>query len=184
MRNLQLISLAALVAIIFSGCGSVSSIVPTKPHTLAELTAYDKVIVMDLEDGTKSREPGKVKIASRNFADRIALQISTTKAFNNIDREQTQGKAIAIEGTITKYEEGNAIIRLLLGCIAGGSYFDADVIFKDNESGTQIATLKVGKCSWVLGGAIASGQTVETFMDEAAKKIAAELAKIKNPKQK
>lgn len=183
MKNLALISLVAVIVFV-SGCGSVSGIMPTKPHTLLELAAYDKVIVMDFNNGTDNKQPEKVQMAGNTFADGIAIQIKTAKLFNYVSREQAQGKAVVIGGTITKYEEGNSAMRFLVGFGAGSSYFDADVTFKDNETSEQLATLKIDKNSWVLGGGIASTQTVETFMDEAAKKVTQELDKIKAPKQK
>jgi len=73
---------------------------------------------------------------------------------------------------ITRFVEGNAALRFLVGMGAGSSYFDAT----DGASGSSIATLSADKNSWGLGGSLAAGQTVYTFMDEAAKKTAKEVA--------
>jgi hypothetical protein len=182
MKSLLGIVLAAFVVTV-SGCGSVTGISPTKSHTLSEFSGYTKVIVADFNNGSTCQEPEKVKVACKNFSDRIATQLKTDKTFEDVSREQTPGKAITISGTITRYEEGNAAMRLLVGCGAGSSYFDADVVFKDSESGNEIATLKVDKNSWGLGGGIAAGQTVEGYMDEAAKKLSKELKDIKGGKK-
>jgi hypothetical protein len=42
-----------------------------------------------------------------------------------------------------------------------------------------LGTVSIDKNSWALGGAIASAQSVETFMQGAAKKIATELESAK-----
>ncbi len=55
---------------------------------------------------------------------------------------------------------------------AGSSYFDALVRVNDGGNGQNISTLKADKNSWGLGGSIAAGQTVETFMNAAAKTTA------------
>lgn len=144
-----LLTILVVIIVYISGCGSVSGIIPTKPHTLPELSAYDKIIVMDFNDSTKYKEPEKVKIAGRTFADLIALQIKNTKLFSEVSREKIPGKAIIVGGTITRYEEGSTAGRLLVGFGAGSSYFDAAVVFKDTETGEEIATLKVDKNSWV-----------------------------------
>jgi hypothetical protein len=136
---------------------------------------------MDFNDGTKSKEPEKVKSACKDFADKIAGQIIHTGAFTTVNRAQTADKAIALTGTITKYEESSILGRVTI--VAGGSsYFCADVVFKDNDSGNELATLKVSKNSCAVGGSIASIQTVDGFMNEAADKVAKELANIRKQK--
>ena len=68
-------------------------------------------------------------------------------------------------------------MRMLIGLGAGSSYFDANVRFTANESGELLGQMKVDKNSWALGGGMASGQTVDTYMRAAAKKIASEIIK-------
>jgi hypothetical protein len=63
---------------------------------------------------------------------------------------------------------------------AGSSYFDAILRCKDADSGQQIGEIVVDKNSWALGGGLAAGQTVQGFMEGAAKKAAAQLAEAKN----
>ncbi len=83
---------------------------------------------------------------------------------------------LVVGGEITRFVEGNAALRFLVGMGAGSSYFDATVRATDGASGSSIATLSADKNSWGLGGSLAAGQTVYTFMDEAAKKTAKEVA--------
>jgi Domain of unknown function (DUF4410) len=80
-----------------------------------------------------------------------------------------------VSGHITRLTEGNATLRLLIGMGAGSSYFDASTDLADAESGTDLGQVATDRNSWVLGGGIAAGQTVQTFMEGAADKIAADL---------
>ncbi len=76
---------------------------------------------------------------------------------------------------ITRLKKGSAAARLLIGFGAGSSYFDATVRVRDGASGADYGTIMVDKNSWALGGGLASAQSVESFMEGAAKKVAGEL---------
>ncbi len=86
------------------------------------------------------------------------------------------GSTLVVSGVITRFVEGNAALRLLVGMGAGSSYFDADIQVTDGGTNTSVTSLHADKNSWGLGGGIAASQTVDTFMKEAAKKTAAEVA--------
>jgi hypothetical protein len=77
---------------------------------------------------------------------------------------------------ITRFVEGNAALRLLVGMGAGSSYFDANIQVTDGGNNASVTSLHADKNSWGLGGGIAASQTVDTFMNEAAKKTAAEVS--------
>lgn len=85
---------------------------------------------------------------------------------------------LVIDGVITRFEEGNAALRYLIGMGAGSSYFDATTRFRDG-TGAVVGETKTDKNSWVLGGALAATQTPETYMTGAAKKIADEVEKMR-----
>ena len=93
---------------------------------------------------------------------------------------KTDANTLVIEGEVTRFVEGNAALRALVGLGAGSSYFDADVRFLDGANGKVVGTMKADKNSWVLGGGLAAGQTVETFMNGAAKKVGQESMKFSN----
>jgi opacity protein-like surface antigen len=176
----QVVTVLFILSVLgLTGCGSVSGIKPTGTHQLSELTQYDKIIVTGFTNAEKCKEPERAKLACANFADRISLEIEKKGIVNSVDRTPSTEKALLITGCLTRYEEGNAMARLLVGCGAGSSYLDVDIEFKDNVTQEQLATLKVDKNSWGLGGGIAAGQTIEAFMDEAAKKLAEQLMQIK-----
>jgi len=119
----------------------------------------------------------------KSFSDKIALSIANTGAFQNVERSMTEGKSILIDGDITRYEEGNPTMRLLIGFGAGSSYFDAIVNLKDAQTGEKIGDIVVDKNSWALGGGIAAAQDVNAHMQSAAETIAENLANAKQGKK-
>ena len=176
----------SLIALVFTGCGTVSNMESAGGAELFDASNYSRVTILDFVNSAPTESAkkekidehnAKVDIATRLFADKIASKIRAKGIFDEVLRGEVEGDAIVIEGAITRYEEGSALARLMIGLGAGSSYFDADVEFKSNLSGEDLAILKVDKNSWVLGGGLAAGQTVEGYMNEAAKKIAEELEK-------
>jgi hypothetical protein len=89
------------------------------------------------------------------------------------------GDAILIEGGITQHDEGNPVMRTLIGFGAGSSHFDAKVNFLDNRTKTVLGDIAVDQMSWALGGMMAGTQDVKSHMELSASKIAEELKKAK-----
>ena len=153
-----------------------------KPHV--DLSGYDKVVVLDFTDGTDTSKlkpeqvhPHSTMMANNLhiFSDLIAQKISETKAYSEVAREPVPGKALVVSGKVTRLVEGNGTLRLLVGFGAGSSYFDAMVQLTDAESGNVIASASTDNNSWALGGGLAATQTVQSFMDLSATRIAARL---------
>lgn len=170
------------------GCGTTSGLRAVDDSIDLDLSTYDRIVVLDFQDQTdKTRLKSdqremyeeKIGIAMRTFADLLASEIRGTNAYAEVSRETSAEPALLVTGAITRYQEGKAAMRFLIGMGAGSSYFDADVLFTDNLSQKQLAEVQVDKNSWALGGGLAAGQTVENFMKGAAKKIAKELAAAK-----
>jgi len=181
---------SALVA-----CGTTSDIKPTptaeavaspapKPAAAIDLSAYDKVIVLDFVDATdksklrpdEAREYSETMASATHvFPDLIAQKVRETGAFQEVVRGPSPGKALSISGRITRLSEGNASLRLWIGMGAGSSYFDATIDLSDGDSGARLGEVTTDKNSWVLGGVIAATQTVPSFMEGAAAKIAEQL---------
>jgi hypothetical protein len=194
MKNYLLIAALMLTSTLVA-CGTTSNIKPStnseavgtaaqKNGKVIDLSAYDKIVVLDFVDGTdKSKlKPDKARSQSdamatavRSFPDLIADKVRGTGAFQEVVRGPSPGKSLAITGTITRLAEGNASLRLWIGMGAGSSYFDATTDLADGESGASLGQLITDKNSWALGGALASAQTVQSFMEGAAEKIAAQL---------
>ena len=178
----------------FVGCGTVSKIESAGSDIPFDVSQYSSVTVLDFENSAPTKHAErekidehneKVEIAGRLFADKIAAELRLRNLFTDITRGPVEGNSLVIYGKITRYEEGSAAARLFIGLGAGSSYFDASVQFKDNLQESDLAVLKVDKNSWVLGGGLAAGQTVEGYMNEATKKIADQLEEklmeLKNP---
>jgi uncharacterized protein DUF4410 len=179
---------ALALAIALSGCGTISERRTADGKSKMDLKAFNKVLVRDFEDKASAQEEAakreekqaQLKRATRDFADMIASEIRKTGAFEGVSREGTEDPStLLIGGAITKYERGSSAARLWVGMGAGSSYLDALVEVRQGAAGTSLGSVLVNKNSWAGGGALAAGQTVEGFMEEAAKKIAEELQKAK-----
>lgn len=168
-----------------SACGTTSGI-KQQGEVVEEidLTKYDVIVIKSFDDGTKKNN--LPTYASDNFSDRISSAVRgkgvfkhvlSEEDFNPTDHETSH--VIALQGAITRYEEGNAALKFMIGFGAGSTYFDANIELFDILEGTSLGQIHVDKNSWALGGGLAAGQTVDQFMNEAAEKIATELSDAK-----
>lgn len=174
------ICLVFILTTTLTACGTMSTIEAPRSEAVepaVDFSAYDHVTVLDFDDAT--RDSDLPELAGRDFADQIALSVRDTGAYAEISRETVEGESLVVSGEVTRYAEGNAALRFMIGMGAGSSYFDAVVRFTDSETGEVLGELTVDRNSWVLGGGFAAGQTVEGFMDAAASRVAEELVKAK-----
>jgi hypothetical protein len=174
--------LIAALAIMLVGCGTTSKLKTSQSSSLQNIQKYREVSVLAFADKTNGKESGeKMREHGEHFADLIAVELGKTKAFDKVDRVETaQAGSLVISGDITRCVEGSSAARFWVGMGAGSSYFDAILRCRDADSGQQIGEIVVDKNSWALGGGLAAGQTVQSFMEGAAKKAAAQLAEAKN----
>jgi Domain of unknown function (DUF4410) len=175
-RKLLLLAIAG--SLILTACGTTTSLQDTHGAAITTLSRkFSKVMVQDFKTAVRDKE-GKAGAAEISFADRIATEIKKSGKFSNVGRNgKPDANTLVIDGTITKYEEGNPSLRFWIGMGAGSSFFEADVEFHDGKR-TSIGKIKVDKNSWALGGGLAAGQTPQTCMDGATEKVAAEAAKL------
>lgn len=168
-----LLPIAAGIAL--SSCGSVSDF---QPETTAPVgKQYHKVLVRDFAH-TVSDDDGTTPVAARKFSNEISYAIQRETPNVSVSRNGKPGPdTLVIGGEVTRYMEGNAALRAMVGMGAGSSYFDANVRFYDGGSGKSLGTIKVDKNSWAGGGLIAATQTVDSYMKEGAKKTAEASAK-------
>ena len=173
MKYIIYTSFAAITVICLVSCGSVTAVKPnsTVPGSVTTVgKTYSKVLVQDF---TPSADSGAEAATGAQFAAIIAGKVMSSKPTVSVSRTgKADANTLIIGGEITRFVEGNAALRLLIGMGAGSSYFDANVRLSDGVSGAAISSLKADKNSWGLGGSIAASQTVETFMNEAATKTA------------
>lgn len=179
---------AALLAasLLLASCGSVSGLTRESASAPARITDFDRVEVLDFSasddqqsgDAKKQAEHAtSLAGAQKAFADKIAEAITATGAFAEVSRQAGTGPALRVSGDISRYDEGNIVARGLTG-FAGQTHFDAKVTVADALSGKSLATLSVERNSWPLpvGASMSTLQTTNYFMNNAAKKIADELA--------
>jgi hypothetical protein len=176
--------LSAFVAI--AGCGSVSGLSHEQASAPARIADFSRVEVLDfsasdetpIEDAKKAGEHAQgLADAQKAFADKIAEEIRATGAFAEVARGPGPRPALRVSGDISRYDEGNIVARGLTG-FAGQTHFDARIDVADTDSGRSLATLSVDRNSWPLpvGASLSTLQTTNYFMNNAAKKIAQELA--------
>lgn len=182
-----------------ASCGTTSGIKPTaktsqqakaqKTEGLAlDLSKYDRVVVKDFEDQTQFKKKGykrerhdaRMKEIIVKFPDMIAAEAKAFTGFGEVVRNgEANEKTLIISGQVTKYKEGDAAMRLLVGFGAGSANFDANVELRDGGSNELLGIIKVDKNSWAPGGFFAALQDSEKFMEGAARKIGDQLWKLK-----
>lgn len=189
MRSIHLHVRSALCLVLIAllaGCGSVSGLTREKDSAPARIADFSRVEVLDFSAGDNApiADPKRAQAhaaslaeACKAFADKIAEAITASGAFAEVSRQAGSGPALRISGDITRYDEGNIVARGLTG-FAGQTHFDARVDVADSASGHSLATLTVDRNSWPLpvGASVSTLQTTNYFMNNAAKKIADELA--------
>ena len=171
-------SLLGIVPLLLASCGTTSSMKDAQGTTISTSTRkFSKATVLNFQSSVAGTD-GKVAAAQIYFADCIASETKKTGGFKSVTRgAKPDADTLVIDGTITRYAEGSAALRLMIGLGAGSSYFNAKVNFKDSQ-GKALGEVLVDKNSWVLGGALAATQTPQTYMEGAAKKIATEARKL------
>lgn len=184
MRRMVLVLCLISCASLAVGCGSTSSLKSQSGAKLVCDKQFDCVQVATFKSTiTKTDTPlTKIDWACGHFADLIVQELNATGAFRTVSRVEdvndVNDTSLIISGEITRYTEGDAFARFMIGFGAGSSYFDAIVRFADGVNREEIGLIKVDRNSWVLGGGYASGQTPEMYMAEAAKKIASETKRL------
>jgi hypothetical protein len=179
LPRLLVTSLLLTCAVMLSACGTTSGLKSAAgAGSITSTRTFSKVTVQDYSSAVARDSGGSAGVATRHFADLIASEIRRTGGFSTVGRNASaDGDTLVIDGTITRYAEGSAALRYLVGMGAGSSYFDATTRFKDG-AGNSLGQIITDKNSWGLGGGIAATQTPETFMVEASQKIAAEARKL------
>lgn len=181
MRNLILA--ASLLA---GGCGTLGKLDATAERR-REIADYGRVVVGEFvaNDRRKARDAAeaaeraeRIEAGRLAFAARIAEELREVGAFDEVLLGEGRGPALRIEGSIDRWEPGNLAARSLVGFV-GKSEFDASVVFRDLDTGAELGRLAVNRNSWPLPIATFTNvvQSVEFHMEQAARRIAHELAR-------
>jgi len=163
----------ALLICLLSSCGSIQTESPSGTSG-ASLGAgsFTRVVVKDFADAYPKGDAAITGRYAAKFADQIAAEIRRVKPGAVVTRNgAVSPSTLVVSGEVTRCEEGNAALRVMIGLGAGSCYFDARVRLTDG-SGKALSTVLVDKNSWGGGGLLAGSQTVDTFVAEGAKKAA------------
>lgn len=177
-----------LPILLLAGCGTLGRL-DVDASRRAQLASYERVVVGEFAPNDQRRTRDAEQRAKRDeaidtgrqaFAERIAEELRSVRAFVEV-HAGTDGvvpPALKISGSIDQWEPGNIAARTLVGFV-GKSEFEATVIFSDLARGTELGRLRVNRNSWPLpiGSASNVVQSVEFHMQQAARRIAHELAK-------
>lgn len=188
MTLISRIVLAATL-LLLAACGSLGHLEGKTTAKKAEIRDYDTVYVADFsandtrpakDDKESAQRAAEIEKGRLAFSDKIAEEIAQSKAFANVSRTAPPGKSLRVEGSVDLWEPGNVAARALTG-FAGKSEFNATVLVVDAGTGEELARLKVDRNSWPLpiGASTTIVQTVDFFKNQAAKRVADELAKAK-----
>ena len=169
-------------ALILAGCGSLGTLDASKKNK-AEIADYEHVVVGEFTaEGERIKaKPEEVEAGRQAFSAKIVEELRKLGAFETVEAgEPVHSPALRISGTVDQWQPGNVAARTLVGFV-GMSEFDATVVFSDAAGGEELGRLKVNRNSWPLpiGSASNVVQSVDFHMHQAAKRIAAELAKAK-----
>ncbi len=175
---MSLVAATALFSL--AGCGSTSGLQNQQGQAIASTRKFTKVTVKTFKLQLEDKEPEMNSEKSpAYFADRIAFEIKSKGRFGSVGRDtKPDANTLVIDGVITKYHEGNPMLRAFIGMGAGSAFFEADVYFRDSE-GKILGKIKADKNSWALGGGLAAAQNPIMFMNGAAVKIAEEAVKLR-----
>jgi uncharacterized protein DUF4410 len=177
LYSFKLAFAAVAASLILSSCGTTSSLQGAHGAALTSTRKFSKVTVQDFK--SSAPEVGEnINKAKAYFADRIATELKKGGKFSSVARNaKPDANTLLITGTITKYDEGSATKRMLLGMGFGMALLEANVEFRDSK-GLSIGTIKVDKNSWPLGGGLAAGQDPQDLMKGPAEKVAEEAGKL------
>ena len=179
------------LSLLLTGCGTLGKLDATSERK-REIADFRRVVVGEFvaNDERKARNDEQaakraeaIDVGRKAFSQKIAQELREIGAFDEVLEGEGAGPALKIEGSIDQWEPGNVAARSLVGFV-GKSEFDAIVVFRDLDSGTELGRLKVNRNSWPLpiGTFTNVVQSVEFHMGLAAKRIAHELAKAKGIK--
>lgn len=157
-----------------TSCGTVAPVKMTDSATnpaLAGGKTFQRVLIKDFRNLADTSNAA-ANAAGQALASKIQAEILRQRTSAIIARTgAADSQTLVVEGEIKRFVEGNAALRLFIGMGAGSSYFDAEIRLTDSK-GLPITRIVADKNSWGLGGGIAAGQTVDSFMNEAARKTA------------
>ncbi len=173
-----------LLIALLAACGSTTKRQRADASADIDVSSYATIVVTGFanlpktppKESERVAYDAEVSAASQRFTQMVVEQLREYGVRGKIVSGEARPGALLVGGDITRYDEGNAALRLIVGFGAGSSCFDATVRFIDADSGRVLGTIAVDKNSWPLGGALAALQDSGSHMEGAAARIPEELA--------
>jgi hypothetical protein len=169
-------------AILLSACASSNSLKMTDAGSaVTDFSRYDTIYVQAFEDETPGNKLPN-GFASR-FNGYVTVALRNTDTFTTVVRDVPKTPApnsLILTGDVTGYEKGDAALRTFVGYGAGNTYLEALLTLRDAASGETLGKIVVDKDSGFSGGILAADKSPERYVRSAAKKIAKEVAKVKD----
>lgn len=169
-----------LFFLVITSCGSVSKVIVTSGSDIKSDKLQNKnyeVIIVDkfeLADDFKTSlvNKNKKQDLTEDYADRVYSNLFIKASSRGIRVYRTgrkfrigKKKAIILSGVIKKYDDGNSLLRGLVGFGAGRAKFNSDVVLKDFKNKKELGIIEVRKGSWLLGGYIAMTHDASELMN-------------------
>ena len=142
------------------GCRTTSEYNP-----FASVSSYDTIVIEDFEG------PGR---SGYEFAERVAQAFATEGIGSRIVRSQETGRALRVEGVVTRYSRGNAAMRLRYGHNIGNARFAAKAVVTDNETGELVARVYLNESYDAVRD---RNQRIHQDVDALAERAAQDFAK-------
>jgi len=150
----QRLKLVIGLALLSGACRSVNEFNP-----YASLASYEVAVIEDFEG------PGT---SGYDFAERLARAVTRKALFGEVLREPGGGRAIRISGTVLRYKQGNAALKIKYGPTMGNARFRVRLDLEDVETGDFIGSLVVSEEFKAKGPLSLRNQNVDELAERAA----------------
>ena len=161
MGSLWIAAVAWIAIFLSHGCRTSSAFNP-----FVSIGSYKTLVIEDFEG------PGS---SGHVFAERVARALALEGHFEAILRKDPESRAARIRGRISRYDRGNAALRLRYGHNLGNARFSATVIVEDYESGELIASIKLSESYDSSDPHNRVHQDLDALAERAAQQLAVEL---------
>jgi hypothetical protein len=169
----------ALAALVVSGCHSSKF---QRNDGAPSAADYRVVVVGDFPPRDASTpKAGRATLqdataAGQRFAVMLEEELRLHGVRGVIRRGAPEPGALLVEGELTAYDPGNALLRGTVGFGLGGADFEATLRLVDADSRKVLGTIALDKQSFPVAGVAGALHDVDILMRTAAERAAAEVA--------
>ena len=175
-HRLSRLATAASAAFALAGCaGTPLEFVRDQPG--ANFQRYMAVVIKEFENGVGTELPAQIPLQLQ-----VAAEVHLGKCYPGLLRITPKpptdaSDLLVVEGTITEYREGSKFARFMLIGL-GSSKFASDVVFRDGQTGHELARAKVDLL-WAMGGIVGAMTGIEDLVKKAGAQVADAIAEKK-----